>query len=71
MASARPAQAAPPLRPLSKQQIDRRIERLMSEIAAAGLDAPEEGATSTETLRPRPIRPAELIRRLRPFVSLN
>jgi hypothetical protein len=46
---------------LTKQEIDRRIDRLTSQLGAEGSDS----------LHPRWIAPAELVRQLRPFVVYN
>ena len=46
---------------LTKQEIDRRIQRLTSRLAAERSDS----------LHPRWITPAELVRQLRPFVVYN
>lgn len=59
--AARVAEA--PARQLSKREIDRRIERLVSEIAAS-----QDGE---ESLRPRWISAGELVRRMRPFIVDN
>jgi hypothetical protein len=55
------------LRPLRKHEIDRRIESLVMEVAAT---APGQ-AKGPETLHPRWIAPAELVRRMRRFVVYN
>ena len=54
------------MEPLTKQEIDRRIDDLVAEIAAGGTD-PLDGEPS----RPRWIAPAELVRRLQPFIVHN
>jgi len=51
------------LRPLSKTEIDRRIQGLLAELA------PREAEGGS--LAPRPISPAELVRRVAPFISRN
>lgn len=59
-----------PFERLSKQEIDRRIGRLLAEMASpegASSDASAHG----ERLAPRWITPAELVRRVRPFLSQN
>lgn len=55
------------LRPLNKEEIERRIDTLAHQLAtdAAGPTAGEEG------LQPRWISAAELVRRMRPFIVLN
>jgi hypothetical protein len=70
MGTGRSGLAAAPFRPLTKQQIDRRIERLVSELLAVEL-GPQDPEDPSGRFRPRWICPAELIRRVRPFVSLN
>jgi hypothetical protein len=52
---------------LTKNEIDRRIERLIDEVA--GL--PEEWERSAEANQPRWIAPSELVRRLRQFIVYN
>jgi hypothetical protein len=54
------------IRTLTKQEIDRRIEGLIREVALLRDDADEKGST-----QPRWIEPAELVRRLRRFVVYN
>lgn len=55
---------APP-RPLSKQEIDRRIQGALSGVFEE--DAPAEG----RILEPRWITPAEVVRRVLPLLSRN
>ena len=52
------------LRALSKQEIDRRMQQLIDEVAASG----STGPTSESSLQPRWITAAELVRRMRQFV---
>jgi hypothetical protein len=54
------------MEPLTKREIDRRIDDLVAEIAAGGTD-PLLGEPS----RPRWIAPAELVRRIQPFIVHN
>jgi len=56
----------PAIRTLTKQEIDRRIEDLIREIALLRDDA-DDGSSA----HPRWIAPAELVRRLRRFVVYN
>jgi len=56
------------LRPLTKDEIDRRIDGLIQTVASA---ADEDEASSGTELQPRWISAAELVRRMRPFVVLN
>jgi len=58
-----------PFEPLSKQEIDRRIERLLAEIASSERE-PDDLAEDGR-LAPRWIEPAELVRRVWPFLSRN
>jgi hypothetical protein len=55
------------VRPLTKHEIDHRIEQLVSEIAAAC----EETGPSGDRFRPRWLSPRELVRRMRPFLAQN
>ena len=57
--------------PLSKREIDRRIEGVMREVA--GRANPGGGAASSEAraLRLRWITPRELVERMRPFLVHN
>ncbi len=59
------------MRPLTKHEIDRRIGHLLTEVA--GLDKPDDGEESPESisLRPRWISSEELVRRMRPFLVYN
>jgi hypothetical protein len=54
------------VRPLRKVEIDRRIETLVSDIAA-----PIAARDGREELRPRWISAEELVRRMRPFLVYN
>lgn len=58
------------LQPLSKGEIDRRIERVMAEVTAGGGDA-EVLTSATPARRPRWITAHELIERVRPFIVQN
>ena len=58
------------VRPLTKTEIDDRIRRLGETIAVVA--GAEPGIhVEAESLRPRWIDPAELVRRLAPFIVLN
>jgi len=57
------------LLPLTKQEIDRRIERVLADVA--GAPSRPTGTEGAETLRPRPISAAELVRRVAPFIGRN
>jgi len=56
------------LEPLTRSEIDRRMDDVVVEVAAgaASIEAMDSAA-----LRPRPISAAELVRRMRPFLSRN
>lgn len=58
------------LRALTKREIDRLIERVLADVAAASPRA-DLDPESPEALRPRPIPAAELVRRVAPFVGRN
>ena len=58
------------VRALTKQEIDRRIQQLTSQLAARA-EEPISGSRSPDVLHPRWIAPAELVRRLRHFVVYN
>jgi len=58
------AELAP--RTLSCDELDERIQRVTSWVASAS----EDGSTGPD-LEPRWITPAELVRRMRPFVVYN
>jgi hypothetical protein len=58
----------PAFRPLTKDEIDRRIDTLVQRLAVT----PDgERADNTPCCRPRWISAAELVRRMRPFIALN
>lgn len=64
--SSRPAALA---RPVTKRDLDREIARLLEEVAA---DCAGEGVRREQgDLRPRWIRPVDLVRRVLPFTSRN
>jgi hypothetical protein len=53
---------------LTKHEIDRRIELMVAEVAMPEAGEADGGA---DGFRPRWISAAELVRRMRPFLSLN
>ena len=56
------------IRPLSKGEIDQRIDSLNTEMtASAGEERPQEAGDC----QPRWIHASELVRRMRPFLVLN
>jgi len=58
----------PTFRPLSKDEIDRRIDTLAQQLAVTPDEEREDAAASCE---PRWISAAELVRRVRPFIVMN
>jgi hypothetical protein len=58
----------PAFRPLTKEEIDRRIDTLVQRLAVT---PDEERAEATPSCRPRWISAAELVRRVRPFIVMN
>lgn len=56
------------LRPLTKQEIDRKVEAVVAEVT---LIDPEIDDTEGDALRPRWITAAELVRRMRRFIVYN
>jgi hypothetical protein len=59
-------------RPLSKQQIDTRIERVLADLSAA-IDAAAcgDGSAPDDPLRPRPLPAGALTSRMRKFLADN
>ena len=57
-------------RSLSKEEIDRKIEVLVAELAAP-VDEQGDGTPAEADCTPRWISPAELVRRMRPFIVLS
>jgi hypothetical protein len=55
------------LRPLTKTELDRSMQRLADELALA----PEPAEEPVPALRPRWISAAELVRRVTPFTGRN
>jgi len=57
------------LRPLTKHELDRRLEQVVTELA---LGWPrEESRSNDQRLKPHRIEPAELVRRMRKFIVYN
>jgi len=59
------------LRPLSKKEIDRGIERVFTEVADVDNRNTAADLIEADVLRPKWISAAELLRRMRPFLVLN
>jgi len=59
------------LKPLTRDDLDQHIQHVASHVAsAATIDLVAE-ASSEETLKPRWIRAADLVRRMRPYIVYN
>ncbi len=59
---------SPAIRSLSKDEIDRRIDSLVTEVTVS---AGDEGPDELGGCHPRWICASELVRRMRPFLVLN
>lgn len=59
------------MKPLTKEEIDRRIGELVAEVAAGAELEEADRFTDPDFLSPRWIEPAELVRRLQPFLVYN
>ena len=59
------------LKPLTRDDLDQRIQRVASEVASDAVVNRAVEAASDETLKPRWIRPADLVRRMRPYIVYN
>ena len=57
------------LRPLTKHELDRRLEQLVAEIVHGR--PRDESSRDDLDLKPRRIAPAELVRRMRKFIVYN
>lgn len=57
------------LRPLTKQEIDRKVEAVVAEVT--WIDSEVEDPKVSDALKPRWIAPAELVRRMRRFIIYN
>jgi len=60
---------SPGLRPLTKHELDRRLEQVVAELARGR--PREESSSDNEKLKPHRIAPAELVRRMRKFMVYN
>jgi len=59
------------LKPLTRDDLDRQIQHVASEVASNAVVNRAAEAASDETLKPRWIRPADLVRRMRPYIVYN
>ena len=66
--SANACRAGSMARKLTKQEIDRRIEGVLSEVASV---CDEASRLDGDLCRPRWIAASDLVRRVRPFLGLN
>ena len=57
------------LRPLTKQEIDRKVEAVVAEVT--WIDSEPGDPKVSNALKPRWIAPAELVRRMRRFIIYN
>jgi hypothetical protein len=57
------------LRPLTKQEIDRKVEAVVAEVT--WIDSENDDPKVSDALKPRWIAPAELVRRMRRFIIYN
>ncbi len=70
-AHARETERGAPLRPLFKQEIDRRIERVLHDVASPCATETERAGGADDPLRPRWIDASLLIRRMSGFLVYN
>ena len=59
------------LRPLTKREIDQQLQQLAEEVVGRALCGAVDDSADGRTLLPRWIEPAELVRRLGPFIVYN
>ena len=59
------------LKPLTRDDIDQHIQHVASEVACDAVANLAAEAASEETLKPRWIRAADLVRRMRPYMVYN
>ena len=59
------------LKPLTRDDLDQQIQHVASEVAGDAVANRAAEAASDETLKPRWIRPADLVRRMRPYIVYN
>jgi hypothetical protein len=59
------------LKPLTRNDLNQRIQRVASQVACDSKVDVRAEAESDESLKPRWIRPADLVRRMRPYIVYN
>ena len=59
------------LKPLTRNDIDQQIQNVATEVASDAVVDLAAEAASDETLKPRWIRAADLVRRMRPYIVYN
>jgi len=59
------------LKPLTRNDLDQHIQHVASEVACDAVADLAAEAASDETLKPRWIRAADLVRRMRPYMVYN
>jgi len=58
-------------RPLTRRELDVRMQEVIEEVTAVKENEPAGARQAAAERRPRWIEPAELVRRLEPFIALN
>jgi len=58
-------------KPLTRNDLDQHIQQVASEVASDAVVDLAAEAASDESLKPRWIRPADLVRRMRPYIVYN
>jgi hypothetical protein len=59
------------LKLLTRNDLDQHIQQVASEVASDAVVDLAAEAASDEALKPRWIRPADLVRRMRPYIVYN
>jgi len=59
------------LRPVSRCELEERIERLITDVAGAVDEAGAPSVSSSAAVQPRWIDAAELVRRMQPYLVYN
>jgi hypothetical protein len=59
------------LKPLTRNELDQQIQSVASQVAGDALVDPSAEASWDERLKPRWIRPADLVRRMSPYIVYN
>lgn len=59
------------LRPLDSSELDQRIHRLIADVAQEIEPPDDPSISSSSAVQPRWIEPAELVRRMQPYLVYN